>query len=957
MVAELRRIGVDEIACLIDFGVDTDSVLASLHFLEQLNRNANQAADIVSKDYSIAGQIRRHQVTHLQCTPSLARMLVSDPDGAAALGSLQELLVGGEALPAALAAQLGRTVNGRIHNMYGPTETAVWSTTQLIPATGDVTIGRPLANTEIYLLDKYGQPVPIGLPGELLIGGEGVARGYLNRPELTSQKFVPHPFRPDSGDLLYRTGDLARYREDGSIEFLGRIDHQVKLRGHRIELGEIESVLNAHPAVKESVVVAADDSQGEKRLVAYVVPGQKSAGEASSCHSRNVDGSLEQWQAIWDGTYGGNSSESDPAFNIVGWTSSYTGQPMPEVEMREWVECTADRILAWRPKRVMEIGCGTGLLLFRIVPHCKQYLATDFSVKALDHLRQHLAQHALPQVTLFQKMADDFMDVEPGSMDLIILNSVIQYFPDMDYLVRVLEGAAMALAPGGRLFIGDVRSLPLLESFHASVELAQAPPELTRAQFRQQVRKRLAREEELVIDPAFFHALREHLPGLTRTEIHLKPGRFHNEITRFRYNVVLRAGEPTDVPTEILWTELSAADLTDAEIKRLLPDNGSNFTGIARIPNARLSAENKVLHWMTGDDGPETVGKFRRQLSAAGKNSIDPERVRELARAAGCAADILWPADANTSGAFDVIFRRGDVSAAFVSSSQPWIRRRKPWSEYANQPVRGQSDARFITPLRAHLKQRLPEIMVPSAFVVLPAMPLTPNGKVDRRRLPAPDPVRQEIATSSTPPKTPVEIALAGLWREILGLETVGVNDDFFKSGGHSLLATQLVSRLREVFKIELSLRALFEAPTIARLAQRLIAQESKPGAAEKIARILNRAGRHDRRRIGAGTATTPVREPAEPFQLLTKQQDDSMKTLLRQPRTGLYLKGAGKWTPDCEKARDFKSSVTARSYCENHHILHAQIVLKFDTEQYDIVLPVHFYQFERGLSGHMSGI
>jgi natural product biosynthesis luciferase-like monooxygenase protein len=275
MVERVRAIGVDEIGCLVDFGIDTDTTLAHLEQLDTLRRLATTPQAAASGDYSIAGQIARHGVTHLQCTPSLAGMLLLDEPARLALRSLRQLLVGGEALPVALARRLRELLGGDLVNMYGPTETTIWSSTyrvDAVPAGATaIPIGRPIANTQLYILDEQLQPVPVGTPGELFIGGDGVVRGYLFRPELTAERFIADPFSDRPGARLYRTGDLARYLPDGNIEFLGRLDHQVKIRGHRIELGEIEAALGAHPAVREAVVLAREDAPGDVRLVGYVV--------------------------------------------------------------------------------------------------------------------------------------------------------------------------------------------------------------------------------------------------------------------------------------------------------------------------------------------------------------------------------------------------------------------------------------------------------------------------------------------------------------------------------------------------------------------------------------------------------------------------------------------------------------------------------------------------------------
>jgi natural product biosynthesis luciferase-like monooxygenase protein/FkbM family methyltransferase len=277
IVERLKAIGVDEVACLVDFGADFDSVMSSLNYLSAVKEQSNRKGDAPEQDYSLQAQLQRHSVSHLQCTPSMASMLAAEPGALGALRSVSQLLLGGEALPATLAAQLSAELAAEIHNMYGPTETTIWSATHLLAKHGgNVPIGRPVANTRIYILDRQLQPVPANVPGELFIGGAGVVRGYLKRPDLSAERFIPDPFG-GGGGRLYRTGDLARYLPGGDIEFIGRIDDQVKVRGHRIELGEIETAIVQHAGVREAVVVAREDAPGDKRLVAYLVPAQARA--------------------------------------------------------------------------------------------------------------------------------------------------------------------------------------------------------------------------------------------------------------------------------------------------------------------------------------------------------------------------------------------------------------------------------------------------------------------------------------------------------------------------------------------------------------------------------------------------------------------------------------------------------------------------------------------------------
>ncbi|WP_395792112.1 MupA/Atu3671 family FMN-dependent luciferase-like monooxygenase [Aquimonas sp.] len=285
MVERAAAADVDEIACLIDFGIDTELVLAHLPRLNELRAlSAERGISAFGRrtDYSLPALLEREGASHLQCTPSMAAMLAEDPACAAQLGRLDHLLLGGEALSPALAQRLRGLGVKRISNVYGPTETTVWSSAGDVDAdtrASTTPIGRPLAGQRLHILDPRQQPLPAGLAGEIVIGGGGVTVGYWQRPELSAERFLPDGFVPLSANAhLYRTGDLGRLREDGRFECLGRVDQQIKIRGYRVELGEIEARLCELPGILEAAVLLREDSPGDQRLVGYVrAPGLSDA--------------------------------------------------------------------------------------------------------------------------------------------------------------------------------------------------------------------------------------------------------------------------------------------------------------------------------------------------------------------------------------------------------------------------------------------------------------------------------------------------------------------------------------------------------------------------------------------------------------------------------------------------------------------------------------------------------
>lgn len=762
---------------------------------------------------ALLSKIESGKITMMQATPTTFRlMLAAGWNNKLPL----KILCGGEPLPADLAKEL-IDYGSELWNMYGPTETTVWSTTKKISSANSITIGKPIANTSIYILDNKNKLVPIGVKGELCIGGDGLARGYLNRPELTEKAFISHPFENRDEVKIYRTGDFARYRLDGEIECLGRVDHQVKVRGFRIEPGEIETILSEHEAVKQSVVVASEDDEGNARLVAYLTIDEKKLQDTEDINKEH----LSEWQLIWDDAYKSEDENIDPTFNISGWKSSYTGNPIPEEEMREWVDHTVENIIRLNPTNILEIGCGTGLLLFRLAPKCKDYLGLDFSSRVLNKTKEIVKSKNVTNVKLLCQEAHDLDNIDSNLYDVIVINSVIQYFPSSDYLLTVIEKATQVLKPGGKIFIGDVRNRELLNIFSMSVEIERTKNISDTTELRKLADKRVSEEEELLFDPQFFYLLQNKMRNISNVEVHLKRGKHLNELTKYRYDVILYNGEKYDGIDIKEWMDYSDRRLKVSDIESALQKNDQPIVAIKNIPNSRLYNDVKLFNLISETQNKVPLTEALLSIENISEDDgIDPELLYDLGEKNRSKVLLTWSSDGKIDH-FDAVFLKNGINNSINLISQ--AAKNRNIKAFTNNPLIPKFKRTLVPVLKEFLTGKLPDYMIPSVFMLMDELPLTANGKIDRKALPSPEIFRTSLSEKYTPPRNELEQQLTEIWQKVLRVKNISVYDNFFELGGHSLLVVQLFRQIEEQIKVELSIALIFECPTINQLATKII--------------------------------------------------------------------------------------------------------------------------------------
>ena len=730
------------------------------------------APDDTAKDAAkLVRFLDEHGVTRIVLVPSLLSvMLTADLDGGTeALKTLRIVVTSGESLPMELANLFKDALpHATLLNLYGNTEDAADVTYADLThrrASDPVLIGKPIANRSAYVLDDHMQPCAIGAIGELYVGGVGLARGYVNRSDLTAEKFVPDPFSRGGGKRLYRTGDLTRWRATGELEFIGRKDHQTKLRGHRIELGEIEARMIQYPGVREAAVVVHEDRRGEKRLLGYVVPrGSDKSG------SKNDLAAKTTFSLFY---FGAGSSAKENKYDFFLKSAKFA-------DLNEFEAI-------WTPERH-----------FHNVGNLYPNPAT--------------LNAALATITSTVKL-------RAGSV-VLPLHDPIRVAEEWAVVDNLSNGrAGVAIASGWHP--RDFSLFPQNYSQRKQVMLEGI-----------ETLKSLWRGETIV---------RVDGKG-SANAIRIFPEPIQSELPLW----ITSSGNPD---TFIQAGKLGANVLTHL-LGQSIAEVAMQITRyrIARAEAGHDPATGRVtlmIHTFMGEDLQETLRQAKAPFMSYMQEHLG--LMEAWAKSLNINVDDLRDEDKNIA---EFAFERYSRTASLIGTPQAclsvihqlqeigvdeiaclidWIDAEKalnglPYIKQLYDLVRisFNRDA-----LRNHLLSQLPEYMVPAAFVTLDALPRTTSGKLDRNALPIPD-NSVFVQQSYEPPQDEIEQALAVIWAEMLDVERVGRNSNFFQLGGHSLLAVRLLARVRQAFGVELPMVTLFAHPTVAQMAEKVRAGRTR---------------------------------------------------------------------------------------------------------------------------------
>ncbi|MEV5718555.1 condensation domain-containing protein [Amycolatopsis mediterranei] len=694
----------------------------------------------------------------------------------------RRVLSTGEPLwPDAVAAFARAFPGTELVNLYSLAEAGPVAAHVVDPAapapSGRIPAGTPLgARPEVR--DERGEPVPDGVAGDLHVFAAGA---------------------------LVPTGDRARWNVRGELEVLGKPAGRTWVAGRPAELGDVVAELTAHPAVSRAHLSRTESGE----LIAHVVP--RTAPQAGA------DGGRERF--VQD--YLARDPESDPLLNLTGWRSPDSGAVLPAAALREWLDGGVRHILDAGPRRVLEIGCRNGQLLFKLAPRCDAYRATELSGRArrsIERQRDRLAAKA-GVVELADLPPDDLTGLG-RDFDTVVVNGLAGYCPGPGYLERVLAEAVRVTRPGGTVFVSDVADLTAREAAHLAAEAARVPAGAPAARLREAVAHRAATTGGLALHPDWFREAAARLPGVRDVAVLRRVGTHPSELTRFRFDVVLHVAldDPLPPVREAAWADVTTGGL--AEFLASAPD----LVVLHGIPVAGLTGVAAALDRLATAD---TAGEVRRVLDDP-EPGVDPAEVVAAAAALGFDA-AAGPAGAGFAELTVALRRQGSTAVPLSRVLAATVTAGACPGPLAADTAFAEWARTMPAVVRGWLRDRLPLNAVPASVVPVTAWPHRPDGSTETAVFTAAAGAEPEAETDTGEPRTATQKTVLNIWSDILGVDHMGINDDFFALGGHSLMGALVVDRLREEFAVDLPLGQLFQTPTVAEVAE-YIDGRSSPG-------------------------------------------------------------------------------------------------------------------------------
>ncbi|OOF93551.1 hypothetical protein ASPCADRAFT_517120 [Aspergillus carbonarius ITEM 5010] len=776
-------------------------------------------------------------------TPALLKQFLSQSP--ASISELYTLVVGGERSDPQDLIEARKLVQNEIINAYGPTENTVFSTFYRLSKEGQyhngVPIGDAAANSGACVVDRHLRLVPPGVMGELVVYGDGLARGYTDSNRNVN-RFVDieihgHQVR------AYRTGDRVRHRPmDGRLEYIGRSDGQVKIRGFRVETGEIEHALLQSGLVESAAVVLQQPDDQEARLIAFITK-KKDMQKHSHIIQHNTTGEREleeAWKCIFnETTYITDIDTHETGRDFSGWTSMYDGLKIDKEEMNEWLDDTIATLLnGTPPKHVVEVGTGSGMILFNLADGVQNYVGlepvesiVEFVNKTIHNVKPALAE----KVKLHVGTASDLNKIAGDcvSPDLVVVNSVAQYFPSAEYLARLIEDL-LRVHQAKAIFFGDMRSYALYPQFQVSKAL-HAGDEITPEYIRKRMAETAESETELLVDPAFFTVLVDRFPDLIRhVEILPKRMKATNELSCYRYSAVVYSARQdylhrVHTVDDNEWIDYSLHGLSRQGLLKLLQQAPESATvAIANIPHSKTIVERLILETLSSQSSDTNTGWISSLCRKSNTvNALSAVDLRDLGAQEGFRVELSWARQFSQHGGLDAIFHRIQPEHGRQRTMFRFITDHagRSTQTFSNNPMQSQSGRGIEKELHQRLKEHLPSYMVPAVIKLLDEMPINHSGKVDRGAL-------SEMAVIASPrqmitdathvcPRDEFERAVCDEFANVLGSD-VGITDNFFDLGGHSLMATRAISRIAQRLKSPVTVRDLFDCPTPETLANRI---------------------------------------------------------------------------------------------------------------------------------------